>query len=324
MKKKLIIFVYLIFLLLSTDGQSKYYDYNKSQIELLRKAIDTSCKDYNSERPVSKKMIRWDKKIIAFLNDVYNKNLTLSEIKSSYAKLSPQELRFHFSDTNDLGGFKRYETPIYSEGNIKVEILLIATDDLILYKRIRFETKRRTSCFEPPTFGISYYDVKYLDELCLQLIDFPMSIKKWPFISAEKSFSDNLRQLKAKGYRSFDLDSTKQLEDLIFFQTILYDFRNPSWIVKDLYKNNKVDSLIEFLYNPNHIVALNATEALLALNKIKNIPLTIEVLNKMELIKNLNIKISWQSSDVHYHEKKTYKELNPSEDRILKKYKDIQ
>lgn len=59
-----------MFVLLSTSGQSQYYDYNKSQIETLKKSFDTSCKNYNSERPVSKKMMRWDKKMIFFLNDV--------------------------------------------------------------------------------------------------------------------------------------------------------------------------------------------------------------------------------------------------------------
>lgn len=206
---------------------------------------------------------------------------------------------------------------------MKAEILLIVINDLILYKRIRFETKRYTSCFDPPTFGVSYYDVKYLEERCLKLIDFPMSLEKWQFISAERSFSENLHQLRAKGYR-FNMDSAKRLEDLIFFQSTLYDFNNPSWIVKDLYKNNKVDSLVELLYNPNHIVALNAREALLALNKIKNTQLSSDIVTKMDIIQNSDIKISWQFSDVGYHEKKTYKELNLSENRILQKYKNIQ
>ena len=325
MIKNLIIFVSFIFTLLSTSGQSKYYDYNKSQIELIKKRFDTVCKDYNSEKPVSKKMIEWDKKIILFLNEVYNTDLTLTQIQASYKKILHKELTFRFDQVTDLGGFKNYETSIYSEGNLKAEIHLVIIDDLILYKKIRLETKRYTSCFNPSIFGISFYDVKYLEEQCLKSIDFPISVEtNGQSLSTDKTYFEKLNPLKAKGHYSFTIDTTKQLDDLIYFQTINYSFQNPSLIVRDLYKNIQVDSLGKLLYAPNHIVAINAMEALLALNKIKNVSLTNGVLNKMNEIKNSNLKISWTSGDVGYHAFKTYKELNLSENEVLEKYKKIQ
>ncbi len=322
MMKRSTIFIHLIFIVLTTRGQSTYYDHNKAQIESLKNGLDTSCKDYGTLGHISKKERRWDKKIILFLNDVYNKDLSLQEIKRRYAKISPNQITFDFNEMVDLGGFKRYESRIYSEGNLHINLLLILVDDTILYKKIYFMTETRTNCIDQ--MGVmSEYDVKYLEEYCLKLIDFPILVKDWIYgISTDKTIYKNLISFKAKGYKGFDIDTSKRLDDLIFFQTYHYGSKGPIVWIKDLYKQNKVDSLTEFLHSPNYVVALDAMEALLALNRLKNVALAGEVLKKMEQIKNADTVIWWASSDVIYH--RTYKELNLSESEILEKYRKIQ
>jgi hypothetical protein len=78
--------------------------------------------------------------------------------------------------------------------------------------------------------------------------------------------------------------------------------------------------LYNFLYSPNHIIAIYAYEALVFLKNVKQMSIPLNIEEKMNKIKNSDIRIVCQTSDV-IRRGLTYKDLKISKNQIISKFR---
>ena len=80
---KTLVSTYLLFLLFSLNesvGQSRFYKFNQLQIDKVKAELKLVCNANGSSKQTPESELLADKKIISFLNDFYNKNMSVQEI----------------------------------------------------------------------------------------------------------------------------------------------------------------------------------------------------------------------------------------------------
>ena len=311
-------FIILIFGLTTSVGQSRYSSYNQSLIDTEKKYVQQYCTNFGSSKPISKKRIKYDKNRIAFLNAFYNKDLTPKEIHEQMGKFYKHKWGF---DTTKLGAVTKYETRIYSGGNLEMFISFSTFEENIVFKRIYFNTRTLTNCIQPYQIGISQHDFKYLESTIIPIADFPFSYcGHCSYISCDTVFLDKLRGASPSEYQLFLSSADNDLNNMTWFRIDKYMM---DYVVNDIakiVKESNKELLFKLLYSPNHILSLYSMEGLTYLNETRQIEIPINIQQKMEEIKNSDTKIIWQYSDV-VRRGLTYKDLKIDKQKILAKFK---
>jgi hypothetical protein len=296
-------------------GQNSYIHSNLSQLDSIDIISKQHCNEYKSTFKFSKEAINYDKKIIKFLNIFYQKDLNIKEISA----LLQSNFKNKWSiDTTNLGAATKHILRIYQRGNLGFEIAFTSLEDEIIYKKIMLRTSSEIRCTIPNDYWIETLDVKYLEKYCIPLIEFPITYRLLSVkVTSDTTYFHKLNNTIASKYYSFKIDSIKNLNVITWFDndTYMADYA----YFKDSSKLADVNMLYHFLYSPNHIIAINAYEALVYLKNVKQISFPLVMENKMNEIKNSDIKIRWQTSDVG-HGGIAYKDLKVSTYQIISKF----
>jgi hypothetical protein len=299
-------------------GQNKYINYNLKQIDSVDIVSRLECKGYKSTFKFSKKVVNYDKKRIKFLNTFYQKDLKPEDIISL---LKSNFKRWHI-DTINLGAATKYVLNIYDVdfGNLGLSISFASLENEIIYKRFVIMTPSKLYCKDPrELFLTETLDVKYLEKYCIPLIEFPIKYRVYSLrVTADTTYFDKLNKTNTSKYYSFTIDSIKNINEETWFYTDRYYYDYGYF--KDTSALADIEMLFHFLYSPNHIIAIYAYETLIFLKHAKqmNLPSTVE--EKMNKIKNSDIKIVWQTSDV-IHRGVSYKDLKISPYQIITKFR---
>lgn len=310
--------IILILGLTKSVGQTRHSDHNQSLIDTGKKYIQQFCSNFGSSKHNSKKRIKYDKYRIAFLNLFYNLDFTQKEIHDQMDKFYRHKWGF---DTIKLGAVTKYETRIYSEGNLEMFISFSTYEGKIVFKRIYFRTKTLTGCIQPYQYGISQYDFNYLESTIIPIADFPFSYcRNCSYISCDTVFLSKLKSDSSSDYYFFPSSNDKEINNLTWFRIDKYMMDYADNDISKFVKERNQELLIKLLYSPNHILSLYAMEGLTYLVETSQIEIPTEIHNKMEQVKNSETKIIWQYSDVVKHGL-TYKDLKIGKQIILAKFK---
>lgn len=312
------ILILLILSLTRSFGQTPYSSHNQTIVDSAKRYILKYCSSYGSSTPISKKKAKYDKYQIALLNSFYNKELKSKEIQEEIKKIQTRKPSF---DTIKLGAVTKYETRIYSEGNLEIFISFSTYKENIVFKRIFFNTRTSTDCILPFQNGISQHDFKYLENNVIPLANFPFSdCRNCSYISCDTVFFSKLKDFLSAEHRFFLTQEEEYLNNLTWFKvdTYMLDFAHNDLI--EIVEADNQELLLKLLYSPNHILSLYAMEGLIYLNETRKIQLPIDVQQKMEQVKNSDIRINIQYSDV-IRRGFTYKDLKINKQKIITKFK---
>jgi len=299
------------FCLTSIYGQSQINEYNKKLLDSAKKELRKACEFYKSTKQPTNKQIKADKRVIKFFNNFYNNDLSLDSIK---LKLNPFfNYKWDF-ETANLGGCIQYYTQIPSEGNLRAFISITTFDNEIVYKSLSFETNTKNTC-------LFNKDIDYIDKFVIPRASFPIEFCIYCMETiSDTIYSEKFNRLKTSNYKILPEKSSNYLQRATWYRNSIYKMDYVEATIKYIVNNNEIDTLYKLLYSPNHILAINAMEALIFLESENKIVLTADVQHKMQEIKNSEILISWQYSDVVKHGTPYY-QLKVSKQKIIVKFK---
>ena len=315
----------VLFCLISATvlGQSRFYESNKRILDTVKADIASICKQPFSYRSITdrelKKRAKADQKVIAFLNDFYNKDLSAEAIRKFIIRR--ERNRNWGFDTIPLGGMVKYIGNIYRGGNLQGKISFATFNGEIVYKAIRMETVTNTGCQEPPEpMAVAVPDVLYLEKYCLAQLDFPV----WLCWSCEAIKSDTvilekLRKQDQQQYKLLLSDNDQRLNKMSWYDIDTYHTGYVQPDLGQIVKDNDTTVLQQLLYSPNHVLALYTMEALVFLNETGKMTLSPELATKMVEVRKADISIRVQDSDVVYSES-SYKNSGATIYRIVSKY----
>lgn len=87
-----------------------------------------------------------------------------------------------------------------------------------------------------------------------------------------------------------------------------------------LIKENKTEVIKDLLFSPNYVTSVNAMEALLYLASIGKLQLSAELNDRITQIKNDSFTIMQQGAPDVFYKREGYKELQMTDERVIKKY----
>ncbi len=304
-------FIFCTFL----QAQNIYINNNLEQIKIVDSISKRHCTDYISTFKFSRNVIKYDKKVIKFLNFFYNNDFTIIEI----SKILQSDFNKKWSiDSINLGNATKYLIRLYQRGNLKSIISLATIENKIIYKNIKLSTASKINCIVPNDYWVENLDIIYLQEYFLPFLEFKTTYTPYSLrLVTDTTYYFRLSQTNISKNYSFLLDSIKNFHEMTWSENDTYYadyayFKGSSFL-------SIPELLYHFLFSPNHILAINAYEALVYLKNNKQFIIPLNIEEKMNAIKNSDIKICWQSSDV-VHRESTYKDLKISTHQINHKF----
>ncbi|MEO5594401.1 MAG: hypothetical protein ABIR15_08075, partial [Chitinophagaceae bacterium] len=147
----------LLFCHKPSSGQGRL-QHNQLEIDKAKAALKTDCKAFESSMQTTENKIRADKKLIAFLNEFYNRDVSADEITKKLNQLYKGKGKL---TTTDLGGLKKYEIQISLAGNLKSSIGFSIFQNEIVFKKIFLATETHMSCISPRYELPNTQDVNY-------------------------------------------------------------------------------------------------------------------------------------------------------------------
>lgn len=311
------IIVFFLLVLQSAVGQTKYTAYHRQLAKKEKDEFKSACNELGAGRPYEKKDILGDKRKIAFLNEFYNSDLSVQDI----ARLKRKYKISLSLDSNNLGGAMQYKSGIYTRhSNLRADIIFTSYQNQVVYKSINLETASQSYCLDTkPAQHIGFSDVKYLEEHCFDIIDFPIkkSIFRFPY-RIDTSLLHKLANLPNDKFKQFPADSTAMNRD-IWIGVNEYKFGHILFSGKYMIQSVDTASLYRLLYSPNHIIALHAMEALIYLQESGKLTLPPGIVEKMEELKNSDFVFRTLNYDVG--DFRTYKQVHMYNSAIVFKYK---
>ena len=276
----------------SMGSTSRFYDENVKQVDDVIKVIRAFC---DSIKPVqvSDRNIKFDKKNILYVNNLFNK---VTSDKAFAQETKKNDLIQTSSLNAGLIGYREYK--FYPpNGYLDMSIVLTVMDDHILYKKVCILSPLKRKCAADDRV-IPFFDFMYLQKEIVPLIDFP--IKNCTNCDSLKVdtlyqpvFNEMAQQYPA--YKFLPIGTTEPVKQLIFNNVYLQVSTYNNKVVPDLMfqliKLEEYDAIKNLLYSPNQLMAINAYEALVYLKTKVQLPIDAPTDAKMKEILNSSIQI---------------------------------
>lgn len=264
--------------------------------------------------------IKSDLPIIQFINLIAGNEVSPSQLDGQLKKFGRKKA---FSrETTDEGLIKVREITLKGY-YLYVKIKLKFIDNIIIRRELVIKTSTHGNCRENQywVFDFKLGKTYFFKDLKLLLnVNFEEMV-------ADTIYTNNLRSLaeQRKDYR-FNIpgSSSEEWINEIFEGQYTenvgaYTYgRAPKDFVK-LIKENKMTVITDLLYSPNYIISINAMESLLYLSSIGKISLSKEINERITQIKSGSFIFLQGAGDV-YHTKKGYKDLQMTDEKVVKKY----
>jgi len=297
------------------DFSSRFVKQNQRRMDSIKSVLRGYYTSFNSTRPVTRKAIRADKKVIKFLNKFYNEDASLDEIRNWLKPFFNFKWDFQIYD---LGHAKKYDTRVKSEGNLDIHVSLATFKDQIVYKRIYFNTKTNT-LFDHDNSNSFPPDIKYIDSILIPNIHFPIAFcMNCYWIACDTTYTNKLAAFTVTDFKFFS--DSSYLNYMTWFDNDVYKRDYAVRDICDIVKRNDTAVLEKLLYSPNYILAIYAMEALIYMRSTGSYSPSIVTSEKMNQIKNADITIRWQTSDV-VREGFPYRKLGVIDEFIIYKFK---
>jgi hypothetical protein len=276
----------------ATSAPGRFYTSNIKRIDSFNLFLKTWC-DSVVQATVRDKSVKKDRENIRYLSKLYNATMSNKEFV--------QDAKQHELDQNSsrrAGLVSMNEYKFHSAaGYLPITIWLTVIDDRIIYKKFIIINSAKRKCASNNT-PITFFDYEYLKKEIVNDIDFPI----YGCANCDSLVVDTLYQSlfnemmqKYPAYKFMPDVANEQLKNLLFAATYLeagyYHNKLVPEIFVQLVKLKEYGIITSLLYSPNHLMAVNAYEALVYLKSVSALEINSELEDKMKSIAGSSIEI---------------------------------
>ncbi|MDZ4794668.1 MAG: hypothetical protein SGI83_10345 [Bacteroidota bacterium] len=299
---------------------NNYYSENTKRIDVyLNGPVCGGVITYPSKYKASK--VKSDAFIVSFVNSIVDNKITGNDVDVRIKKLGDKKAVVKES----LNGLIKVKDILLKGNYLRANIVLEFIDDVAVRSNITLTTVTHAECNVDRNRMMDFKAVRDFfikDAKMLFTVGFNEMV-------ADTIYLGNLTSLAAKrnDYR-FNIPGTG-LENWIndFFIKQYQDkssgpynyYKAPKEIVR-LIKENKTAIVTDLLYSPNYFTSVNAMEALIYLASVGKVQLTAELNNRITQIKNGSFIIRQQGTPDVFYNREGYKELQMTDEKVIKKY----
>ncbi|MCS3796042.1 hypothetical protein [Niastella sp. OAS944] len=291
------VILYLLILSLATNAQTasgtqnRFYAKNVKRIDSFILFLKTYC---NSVKPVTitNKSVKQDKENLRYVSKLYNMDMQYKEFVQDADKNDLVQSQNMQAGIIGLKEFKIDE----NAGYMATDIWLTVIDDKIIYKKFVIKNTAKRKCAVENT-TIPFFDFVYLKGL-VNDVDFPV----YGCANCDSLVVDTLYQSlfneaeqKYTAYKFMPDVTNRQLKDEIFTATYLqagsYHNKEADGLFIQLLKLKEYATISSLLYSPNHLMAVNAYEALAYLRSTRAFDINSQLEEKMKSIASSPVEI---------------------------------
>jgi hypothetical protein len=276
----------------ATNVQSRFYAKNIKRIDSFNLFLKTYC-DSVVQATVRDKSVKKDKENIRYVSKLYNATISNKEFI--------QDAKQHELDQNSsrrTGLVSMNEYKFHSAaGYLPITIWLTIMDDKIIYKKFIIINAAKRKCATNNT-PINFFDYEYLKKEIVNDIDFPIT----GCANCDSLVVDTLYQSlfndmvqKYPAYKFMPDLANEPLKRLLFAATYLQAGYYHNKVVPEIFiqlvKLKEYETITSLLYSPNHLMAVNAYEALVYLRNTSALTINSQMEEKMKSIAGSSIEI---------------------------------
>lgn len=269
-----------------------------------------------------KKEVGKDVSIITFLNKIYQEDFTEAKLSTELKELA--NARVSKSERNN--GLIKIIQLIINGNYIRCEVTLEFIDGNCFRKFYVFNTTTSGRC---DRYGTRVLDFKLLKNLFLSKMNFligfkdnsavvskvvekeiELSSKKFPDYTFSIPKSSNENWVNEIYYNQYNSDSS-----------CCYSYLKGHKSFIALLKTESTDIIKNLLYSPNYFYSIHAMEALIYLASINKVVIDDTLKKKITSIKQANYQIKIQKADDVFMTVDGYREINTSDEAVIKKYR---
>ena len=322
--KTIIIFFFIVAHL---NGHAQPNDYYNENIRRIDAYTNGPIKAYNCEEgmifPTKYKTskVRSDLRIMSFVNSLFNNQTTKLDVEKRISKVRKKEIPVRKSvnglvESNDITILGKYLWV-----NVKFDFI----DNILVRSKVTMRTTTHGKC-GPYT---NLLDFKIIRDFFIKDAKMLFTVGYDDEITSDTIYSGNLALLagQRKEYK-FSIPGTSTeswINEIIVtqYQTDRAGAYNYSQAPKDfvmLIKENKIAEVKDLLFSPTYTTSVNAMEALIYLSSISKVQLTAELNDRITQIKNGLFIIMQQGAPDVFYTRKGYRELQTTDEKVIKKY----
>jgi hypothetical protein len=268
----------------AANAQSRFYATNVKKIDSFNLFLKTWC---DSVKPVTitNKSVKQDKENLRYISKLYNANMSYKEFERDADK---NDLVISHSMRAGLVGLYEHKIDEQS-GYLATDIWLTVIDDKIIYKKfvIRNIAKRKCATGDP----IPFFDYVYVKKELVNEIDFPIEgCANCDSLVVDTLYESLYNEMVQKyaAYKFIPDAADRQLKDELFaatfFQPGSYHNKETPELFARLVKLKAYETLNSLLYSPNHLMAVNAYEAMIYLRSTRALEVNAQQEEKMKSI----------------------------------------
>jgi hypothetical protein len=316
----------LFFITVSLSVFAQANDYYSENVRRIGAYINGPLKQYSCEGgmvfPAKYKAskIKSDLTIMSFINSLFDKETIKTDVEKEISKVRKKSMRLVESvdgliESDDITILGKY---------LWVNIRFDFVDSVLVRSKVTMRTTTDGSC---GSYG-HLLDFKVIRDFFIKDAKMLFEVG-YDEITSDTIYSSNLTSLaeQRKDYK-FNIPGigkeswvneifTKQYQT---DETTAYNYSKAPKDFVRLIKENKIAEVKDLLFSPSYTTSVNAMEALLYLSSISKVQLTTELNERITQIKNGSFVIMQQGSPDVFYTRKGYRELQTTDERVIKKY----
>ena len=221
-----------------------------------------------------------------YISKVYNASMSYKEFVRDADKNDLVQSQNMQSGIIGLKEFKIDE----NAGYMATDIWLTVIDDKIIYKKLVIKNTAKRKCAATENSNIPFFDFTYLKSLVNE-IDFPVyGCANCDSLVVDTLYQSLFNEVEQKypAYKFLPEINNQQLKDLLFTVTYMqagsYHNKEADRLFIQLLKLKEYSTISSLLYSPNHLMAVNAYEALVYVRNTRAMEITPQLGEQMKRI----------------------------------------
>lgn len=268
----------------TANAQSRFYAGNVKRLDSFNLFLKTWCSEVKPIT-ITNRSVKQDNENLHYVSKLYNATMSYKDFIRDADKNDLVQSQNMQAGMLGLKQFKIDE----NAGYMATDIWLTVIDDKIIYKKfvIRNTAKRKCATDNAP---IPFFDYAYLKSM-VNTIDFPIygcaNCDSLVVDTLYQSLFNDMEQ-KYPAYKFIPVVENKTLKDQLFTATYLqagsYHNKEADALFIQLLKLKEYETISSLLYSPNHLMAVNAYEALVYLKSTRAWDINAQLQEKMKTI----------------------------------------
>lgn len=268
----------------AAGAQSRFYANNVKRLDSFNLFLKTWC---NEVKPITiiNRAVKQDNENLLYVSKLYNADMTYNEFVKNADK---NKLVQSQNMQAGIIGLKQFKVDKNS-GYLATDIWLTVIDDKIIYKKfvIKNTAKRKCAADNAP---IPFFDYVYFKSM-VNTIDFPIyGCANCDSLVVDTLYQSLFNEMEQKysAYKFIPNVENKTLKDQLFTATYSqagsYHNKEADGLFIQLLKLKEYETISSLLYSPNHLMAVNAYEALVYLRSTRALDINSQLDEKMKSI----------------------------------------